>query len=196
MSNKMEKKDSKVKKQKNIEAKRQKDIEKVARLTSDQLLKSWLVIDEMLPEQLQPIRDELKRQRTRSGKGARLSTNFMMFTCTAGILDRDGAMTMGQLSKATSIPQSTATRMVDWMVDNEYVERFYDAGDRRVVRIRLTDKGRELLLAARGQLRELAAAIVKRVPAIQRAALFIMLTDLTAAWDSIYKEQISSNQTS
>ncbi len=174
--------------------KRQKDIEKVAKITSDQLLKSWLVIDDMLPKRLQPIRDELKHRRTRSGKGTRLSTNFMMFTCTAGILDRDGAMTMGQLCKATSIPQSTATRMVDWMVDNGYVERFHDAEDRRVVRIRLTDSGRELLLDAREQLRELIATIVKHVPAIQRTALFFMMTDLASAWNSIYEEQIASEE--
>ena len=175
---------------------KQKNIEKVAKLTSDQLLKSWLVIDEMLPIQLQPIRDGLKRQRTRSGTGTRLSTNFMMFTSTAGILDRDGPMTMGQLSKATSIPQSTATRMVDWMVDNGYVERFHDTEDRRVVRVRLTENGRELLLAAREQLRELAVTIVKRVPAIQRTALFFMLTDLTNAWQSVYEGQIDSSDVS
>ncbi len=105
-------------------------------------------------------------------------------------------MTMGQLSKATSIPQSTATRMVDWMVDNGYVERFHDADDRRVVRIRLTDSGRKILLAAREQLKELAATIVKRVPAIQRTALFFMLTDLTSAWTSVYEEQIASGQAS
>jgi DNA-binding MarR family transcriptional regulator len=186
-----------MKKQKDSKkVKRQKDIEKVAKLTSDQLLKSWLVIDDMLPEELHPIRDGLKHRRIRSGKGTRLATNFMMFTCTAGILHRDGAMTMGQLSKATSIPQSTATRMADWMVNNKYVERFYDAGDRRVVRIRLTDSGLELLLAAREQLKELAATIVKRVPAIQRTALFFMLKDLASAWQSVYDEQIESEQDS
>jgi DNA-binding MarR family transcriptional regulator len=176
------------------DVKRQKDIDKVARLTSDQLLKSWLLIDEMLPEQLQPIRDGLKRRRARTGQGTKLATNFMMFLCTAGILHRDGTMTMGELCRATSLPQSTATRMVDWMVDNGYVDRFADAEDRRIVRIRLTDNGLELLLAARAQLKELAATIIQHLPAIQRTAFLFMLTDLTGAWQSVYEEQNASAQ--
>jgi DNA-binding MarR family transcriptional regulator len=174
--------------------KRQKDIDKVAKLTSDNLLKSWLIIDGMLPKELRPIRDGLKRRRTRSSQGTRLATNFLMFMCTAGILHRDGNLTMGELSRATSIPQSTATRMVDWMVDNGYVDRFEDAEDRRLVRMSLTDSGLELLLAAKSQLRELVARIFERLPAIQRAAFLYMLADLMSAWQSVSEEQITAAQ--
>jgi DNA-binding MarR family transcriptional regulator len=158
------------------------------------LLKSWLIIDGLLPEQLRPIRDGLKRRRTRSSQGTRLATNFMMFMCTAGILHREGSMTMGELSRATSIPQSTATRMVDWMVENGYVDRFEDADDRRLVRMRLTDSGLELLMDAKAQMRELVARIFERLPAIQRAAFLYMLTDLTSAWQSVSEEQNATGQ--
>jgi DNA-binding MarR family transcriptional regulator len=53
-------------------------------------------------------------------------------------------LTMGELSKAIAVPMSTATGMIDWMVDNGYVKRLSDPEDRRVVRISLTHSGRSL----------------------------------------------------
>ena len=175
---------------------RQKDIDAVAQIASDHLLQTWLIIDRMLPEHLEPIRNGLKRRGGRSKKGPGLTSNFMMFLCAAGILHRDGSLTMGELSRATSIPQSSSTRMVDWMVENGYVERFQDADDRRIVRIRLTDEGLELLLAAKAQLRELAARFIKRLPAIQRAAVIMSLSDLISAWQSVQEEQSTASPSS
>ena len=117
---------------------RQQSFDEVAQLGSQVLLESWILLDQMLPEQLGPIRDGLKRHYTRSGWGTGLATNFIIFQCIAGTLYRDGVLTMGELSRATSIPRSTATRMIQWMVDNGYVDRFRDGEDGRVVRVRLS----------------------------------------------------------
>ncbi|TAK33992.1 MAG: MarR family transcriptional regulator [Chloroflexota bacterium] len=174
------------------DARRQADIDEVARISSNQLLQTWLIIDRMLPEQLKPIRDGLKKRRTRSGQETRLATNFMMFVTTAGYLHRNGSLTMGELSRATAIPQSTATRMVDWMVDNGYVDRFQDDEDRRVVRIRLTESGRDLLLAAQAQVRELSALFLKRLPAVQRAILISGMTDIVGVWQRVQEEQVAA----
>ncbi len=53
--------------------------------------------------------------------------------------------TMGEISEALKVPLSTATRMANWWVDNGYAQRFSDPDDRRVVRMGLTDNGRQLL---------------------------------------------------
>ena len=53
-------------------------------------------------------------------------------------------LTMGELSKALSVPLSTATRMADWWVDNGFAQRMNDPEDRRIVRISLTDIGKRL----------------------------------------------------
>ena len=172
---------------------RQKDIDEVAQLGSNYLLRTWLIIDRMLPEELEPIKRGPKRRRTRSNKGTGLTTNFMMFLCTAGILHRYGSMTMGELSNATSIPKSTTTRMVNWMVESGYVERIQDEEDRRIMRIRLTANGMELLLTAKSQLRELANRFLERLPAIQRAAVILSVTDLISAWQTVHEEQITSS---
>jgi DNA-binding MarR family transcriptional regulator len=171
---------------------RQKGIDEAGRLASDYLLKTWLIIDRVLPQELLPIRDGLKWRRTRHSKGIGLATNFIVFICAAGYLHRDGNMTMGDLSQALSIPRSTATRMIDWMVDNGYVDRFQDGKDGRRVHVRLTDRGLEFLLAAKAQLSELAGKFIERLPAIQRAAVIFILTDLVSAWQSAQEERIAS----
>lgn len=173
---------------------RQTGIDEAGRLASDYLLKTWLIIDRVLPKELVPIRDGLKWRRTRSSQGIGLTTNFIVFLCAAGYLNREGSMTMGELSQALSIPRSTATRMIDWMVDNGYVDRFQDGKDGRVVHVRLTDSGLKLLLAAKAQLGELAGKFIERLPAIQRAAVIFILTDLVSAWQSAQEERTAAAQ--
>ena len=52
--------------------------------------------------------------------------------------------TMGKLSNALSLPFSTATRMVDELVDRGYIQRLADTTDRRVVRVALTEEGEKI----------------------------------------------------
>jgi DNA-binding MarR family transcriptional regulator len=51
---------------------------------------------------------------------------------------------MGDLSRILGVPFSTATRTVDWLVHNNYIQRLADPDDRRVVRVELTGAGKEL----------------------------------------------------
>jgi len=60
------------------------------------------------------------------------------------LIYRPHAMTMGELSQALDVPLSTTTRIVDHLVKNEYAQRLPDPEDRRVVRVTLSETGREL----------------------------------------------------
>jgi DNA-binding MarR family transcriptional regulator len=70
--------------------------------------------------------------------------DYYLFTSVSAQLYAHDAMNMSELSDALGVPANTATRMVDWMVSNGYVERFSDPRDRRMVRVKLTATGREL----------------------------------------------------
>ncbi len=63
-------------------------------------------------------------------------------------------ITMGDLSRILGVPSSTATRTVDWLVNNDYVQRLADPEDRRVVRVELTEAGKELYRAMNNLLLE------------------------------------------
>ena len=53
-------------------------------------------------------------------------------------------LTMGELSQMLSVPLSSATRVMDWWVQNELAQRLNDPEDRRVVRISMTETGKKL----------------------------------------------------
>jgi DNA-binding MarR family transcriptional regulator len=61
---------------------------------------------------------------------------------------------MGDLSRSLGMPFSTATRTADWLVDNGYVQRLADPEDRRVVRVELTEAGKEAYRAMNSRLLE------------------------------------------
>jgi DNA-binding MarR family transcriptional regulator len=56
--------------------------------------------------------------------------------------DRD--YTMGELSKNAQVTMPSMTEMIDKLEQKEIVERYRDDRDRRVVKVRLTGKGKQL----------------------------------------------------
>jgi DNA-binding MarR family transcriptional regulator len=59
----------------------------------------------------------------------------------------DGPLTMGELASAAEVPLSTATRLVDTLVESGFAERLSDPADRRVVRVQFSEAGAELYRA-------------------------------------------------
>jgi DNA-binding MarR family transcriptional regulator len=73
------------------------------------------------------------------------SNNFDLFHNVCLAFSRhEGPITMGELSRDLNVPLSTATRTMDWLVENGYAQRLPDPQDRRIVRVGLTDAGREV----------------------------------------------------
>ncbi|WP_069649178.1 MarR family winged helix-turn-helix transcriptional regulator [Caloranaerobacter ferrireducens] len=60
-------------------------------------------------------------------------------------LIREGNLTIGELSEKMALAYSTITDLVDRMEKNDLVIRVRDDKDRRVVRIKVLDKGFEIL---------------------------------------------------
>jgi DNA-binding MarR family transcriptional regulator len=96
-----------------------------------------------------PPDEEIEYIRKQLGKA--LSREVPAFSGTPGTfynlsstLYHNSNLTMGELSQALVVPLSTATRMLDWWVDNEFAQRLNDPEDRRVVRVSLTNTGKRL----------------------------------------------------
>lgn len=106
-------------------------------------------LNEISAKLTSPPDEEIEYMRKQLGKA--LSREMPAFSGTPGTffnlsstLFYNENLTMGELSQALSVPLSTATRMIDWWVENEFATRSNDPEDRRVVRIALTDTGRKL----------------------------------------------------
>jgi MarR family transcriptional regulator, organic hydroperoxide resistance regulator len=61
------------------------------------------------------------------------------------ILDRDGELTIGELSNRLYLAYSTTTDLVDRLERSGFVIRQRDSDDRRVVRVRLQPEGSKLI---------------------------------------------------
>ena len=95
----------------------------------------------LMPEELDQFLDRLKVIQPKTELN--LITN-PVFHSMSNILYHNENLTMGELSHGLSVPLSTATRLVDWWVNNRYATRLPDPEDRRIVRVTLTDSGRRL----------------------------------------------------
>jgi DNA-binding MarR family transcriptional regulator len=56
-------------------------------------------------------------------------------------------ITMGELSRELDVPMSSATRIMDWLVNHNYAQRYPDQNDRRIVRVGLTEDGMQVYSA-------------------------------------------------
>lgn len=62
------------------------------------------------------------------------------------LLSEHGDMTIGELGNKMYLASSTATDLIDRMERNSLVGRVRDENDRRVVRLHMTDKGKQMIL--------------------------------------------------
>lgn len=84
------------------------------------------------------------------------------------------ALTMREVSEMLEIPLSSATRLVDTLVENGFVERLPDPQDRRVVRITLTPTGRMLHETAVEFFDDRLAEFLEHFDARERAELLAL----------------------
>jgi DNA-binding MarR family transcriptional regulator len=112
-----------------------------------------------LPEALAEQREYVEKIFFKGGTSRSIENIDLFLNFCLALGDHQSPMTMGELRQALLVPMSTATRIVDWLVEGAYVERLADPVDRRVVKVALTDKGREMYRA----LYQFAAKHVQRI---------------------------------
>ena len=86
--------------------------------------------------------------------------------------------TMGELSAGLGMSLSSATRIVDWLVRADCVERIADPHDRRVVRVRIAEKGQRLYQAANAHNSQRIAALLSHFTVEEQQELLRLLTKL------------------
>ena len=112
-----------------------------------------------LPEQIVNLKTSIKEHNLRE-KIEQINDRDVFFTIGFVFSRQSRPLTMGDLSRILGVPFSTATRTVDWLVNNSYVQRLPDPEDRRVVRVELTAAGKELYGAMNDLLLESAEQLL------------------------------------
>jgi DNA-binding MarR family transcriptional regulator len=127
---------------------------------------------------------------TRGGLGqstaeSRFGTNLLFRVGTS--LSASPSLTMGELSEALSVPLSTATRVVNTLVEGGYVHRFSDPEDRRVVRVAFAPKGKKLFRFIDGRIAERVRKIASYLTEEEMTTLTRLLTRVGVAVKEVLK---------
>ncbi|HEU4672656.1 MAG TPA: MarR family transcriptional regulator [Candidatus Limnocylindrales bacterium] len=104
------------------------------------------------------------------------------------LLARHGEMSMSRLAEAQQISLSNATGLVDRLVERGLVERFGDPDDRRVVLIRVSDAGRQLLEKVDLLREDFIRRVVGRLDATRLRRLHASLGDVRDAIGVVMSE--------
>ena len=96
----------------------------------------------------------------RKGAGGAFSLVHLQVLFT---LDTEGPLPMSRLAEAMDVSQASATGIVDRMEQRGLVERLRDDNDRRVVRVALSDGGRQTLGVMASERREHLAQIIDQL---------------------------------
>lgn len=84
------------------------------------------------------------------------------------LLYRGGGRSMGELAEHAAVPNPTATRVVDRLVENELAHRRTDPNDRRRVLVHLADGGDEVVKRVSRQLEERFDSAFTELPVTER----------------------------
>lgn len=113
-----------------------------------------------------------------SGKSGAVNDFDLFYNVGIVLLRHETPVTMGELSREMGISLSTSTRVVDWMVNNGFVQRLSDPDDRRVVRVALTDAGRDIHRATTRFLAEHTERLMSKFTPDERATFLKLLRKL------------------
>jgi DNA-binding MarR family transcriptional regulator len=134
----------------------------------------------VLPENIIALRQKIKTFEAGGKHGD--GNGFDLFYRVGNIFNHHPEpLTMGELSHEMGVPLSTATRIMDLLVNNGYAQRLPDPKDRRIVRVALTQEGIELYRTLHAFFVERMRAFMRRFSAEERDTFLVLLRKVVEA---------------
>jgi len=137
-----------------------------------------LRIDLMLPEHVVRFKLQLENSRGGMGSGEDYTFLFRIFTLLA---QSATPPTMSELSAQLNLPFSSTTRLIDWLVRANFVERLPDPRDRRVVRVHMTSSGEQLYQIGMDYNKQQIARLLKDFSVTEQTQLLRLMNKLLDA---------------
>jgi DNA-binding MarR family transcriptional regulator len=138
----------------------------------------WNRFEGTLSKELSQIQENLQGMHPQ--REQQPDANHELFYRACSSIYPSGNITMGEFSNALSVPLSTATRIADWLVDHNYIQRLPDADDRRVVRVSLTDTGKELFEVIDRYIRQRMRQILSNLTDEERTILLTLVSKVVS----------------
>jgi DNA-binding MarR family transcriptional regulator len=97
------------------------------------------------------------------------------------MLERHGEMAMSRLAEMLDVSDSNATGLIDRMEERGYVERIRVPSDRRVVLVRITDQGRQVMEEVETLREEMLERMLGRLDEARLTRVAAAMADLRGA---------------
>jgi len=118
--------------------------------------------------------DEMRLKRTYKRNNVHVLIHRMM-----DLMYPNNKPTMGELSRAIELPLSTTTNVIGFLVKNGYCKRLSDRGDRRIVRVSLTDAGRKNLEMGNKYISQRGQEILSALATNEQATFLALLNKIS-----------------
>jgi len=129
----------------------------------------------ILPEHVVQFK---KKMEGLKGAGGSPEDHSFLFRILILLAQSEKPVTMSELSTELNVPMSTATRIVDWLVRGDMVERVNDPSDRRVVRVGMSQGGRELYETGMAYNKQRITKLLKDFTAEEQTQLLKLMNKL------------------
>jgi DNA-binding MarR family transcriptional regulator len=143
----------------------------------------------MLPEHLRNVKEQMDGLRGNLNGG--MEDYAFLFRIFIILAQSDRPPTMGELSTCLDVPLSTATRIVDWLVRGNFIERMPDPSDRRVVRVRMTESGQQFFQTSMAFNQQRIIRLLEHFTPEEQTQLVSLLGKL---FDLLLEEQANSEK--
>jgi DNA-binding MarR family transcriptional regulator len=137
----------------------------------------------ILPEHIVQFRQKMEGLK---GAGSGPEDFSFLFRILMLLAQRATPVTMSELGAELNVPMSTATRIVDWLVRGDMVERVNDPSDRRVVRVGMSSSGRDLYETAMTYNKQRTMRLLKNFSGAEQVQLLQLMRKL---FDSFLAEK-------
>jgi len=151
--------------------------------TADQFVELIQRYMRLRPRLIQPehVLQFKKKMSSLRNAGYSPEDHEFLFRIFALLSQNQEPITMSELSSTLNVPMSTATRIVDGLVKNDMAERVNDTNDRRIVRVGMSQNGRELYEMGMAYNKERITRLLKDFTAEEQAQLLNLMNKLFEA---------------
>lgn len=122
------------------------------------------------------------------------SMSLGMYYCIQILIEHGDSLTMSELARFTHSPKQQITKTVDRLTECNFAERISDPSDRRIVRLKLTQQGKDYISHFLTEKAGYYQNLFDEMPSEEREAFYQALRTLHECFCNMHKRKLDMNQ--